>query len=118
MILTAILKIFSYVNRFLYKGLMLLLPLLILGITISYFKNKKYRNILTLAFIMVWYSFLHTMVHVVTFAYIDRYVSPIYLTTILSLLIYIYYFINKRFEKVEISTKVKKKKIKAKKVKK
>lgn len=109
-ILTAILKVFSYANRFLYKGLMLLLPLLTIGITVSYFKNKKYRNILAPAFIMIWYSFLHTMVHVVTFAYIDRYVSPIYLTTIFALLIYIYYFINRNFKKAEKSTKNKKKK--------
>lgn len=106
-IMTAVLRVFSYANRFIYKGLMLILPLLLIAITVSYFKNKKYRKILAPAFIMIWYSFLHTMVHVVTFAYIDRYVSPIYLTTVFSLLLYIYYFYSKKIEQRKSIKKIK-----------
>lgn len=96
----------SYVTTNLYKLILLILPFLSIFSIISFAKNNNdNRKMLSMVLILFWYSFLHILVHVATGANIDRYASPAYITTIIGIIIYLYYFINKRNIEVKRSDK-------------
>lgn len=84
---------------FTYKITMILLPFSLIFSIIYKIINRKKINIkgLDLVIILLGYSLLHILVHIVSGAFIDRYATPAYLTSMLGIGILIYtIIINKK----------------------
>lgn len=97
-IFRGILSALAPISQMLFKILILCLPLFVIFSTISFFKkkNKTYANILNIVLILLWYSFLHIMLHVVTGANIDRYAAPTIITSFIGMVLYIYFLLDKK----------------------
>lgn len=101
----------QYVSTILYKISFILTPiLLIINIIWGIYrrnKNDNYNNILYLLIILLSFSFLHILMHVVLGAIIDRYTMPaaipMYLATIVELHLI---FNNIRIKKGKVNEKV------------
>lgn len=95
-----IFRTLSYIAKYLFKIVFVILPILCVCVIFSLCKkkNKAYNNILEITLILAWYSLLHLIVHTVTGACIDRYASPAYATTVLAIIIYIYYLADKHLK--------------------
>lgn len=93
-ILSPILGGLRYFDIITYKIIIAILPFVLIGALVLYFKNKKYKKEMSLAIILLAYSFMHIMVHVVVSANIDRYAAPTYVTILLGYFIYIYCITN------------------------
>ena len=93
-------RLLSHIAKYIFKIVFVILPILCVCVIFSLCKkkNKAYNNILEITLILVWYSLLHLLVHTVTGACIDRYASPAYATTILAIIIYIYYLVDKHLK--------------------
>ena len=92
------LKSLSYVTKYIFKIVFIILPILSICAIISFIKNKN-SKVLEIILILLWYSLLHLLVHTVTGANIDRYASPAYATSILGIILYIYHIITFRKSK-------------------
>ena len=101
-LLRGILRLFVKPSILIFNISFLFLPF-VLTVTVIYwfFQRKKgdvYRQkVLTLAIILLGYSFLHLVLHTVTGAIIDRYAVPAYITTILGYMCFCFAFC--KFEK-------------------
>lgn len=75
-----------------FKLLFLTLPFALIGNIILKIKTKniQIKGFLNLSFILLFYSFFHVLLHAVTGAIIDRYVSPAIITSILGIILFIY----------------------------
>ena len=91
-----ILLYISKITLNVYKIVLLLLPIfcILTIVSISKKKNQEHFKLLAMVLILSWYSLLHILVHVATGANIDRYASPAYISTILAIIIYMYYIIS------------------------
>lgn len=92
-----ILKILSPISEILFKLVMILLPIMTLLGTVSRLRKNKYNNkTLNIVLILLWYSLMHVLIHVATGANIDRYASPVYITSLIGILLYIYVIIKNK----------------------
>src|SRR5574344_610095 len=85
----------SKVNFYFYKLCMILLPFSLIGSIVFLFvtKNKKLKEKNYIVLIVLGYSFLHIMGHIVLGATLDRYAAPTIITTILGIVFTIYLYI-------------------------
>ena len=97
-LLKRIITILAPIFQFFYKVLIVLLPLFVLLTTISFAVNKKEKQVLNMLMILIWYSFLHLILHTITGACIDRYAAPIIITSIVSIILYFNFLIKKNIK--------------------
>ncbi len=99
-----LLKLLTPISLIFFKILMFSLPFFIILATISLFrkKNKNSIKLLNIINILLWYSFLHIMVHVVTGATIDRYASPAIITMFIGMVLYIDYLIKRKYHRKRV----------------
>lgn len=83
------LRISSYLFLNIFKIVFLILPIICVCSLVSLIKKKT--KLTEIIVILSWYSLLHLLVHTVTGANIDRYASPAYMTTVIAIVLYIYY---------------------------
>jgi hypothetical protein len=101
-VLRGILRLFVKPSILIFNISFLFLPFVLTVTVIYWFVQRKngdvYRQkVLTLAIILLGYSFLHLVLHTVTGAIIDRYAVPAYITTILGYMCFCFAFC--KFEK-------------------
>lgn len=97
LIFRGILWVLTPFSKILYQLLMIVLPFITIASTVTYIRKNQYnKKVLSLVVILLWYSFLHILVHVATGACIDRYASPVYITTILGIILYGYIMLSFR----------------------
>lgn len=95
----------NYLMLLLGKGCLLLFKLLFLCLPFIFIfavmmrvflKREEYNKILNLIIVLLGFSFLHVMLHVVTGAIIDRYVIPVYLIAYLGVIMLVMLFLDER----------------------
>ncbi len=101
-----LLKGISLITTNVFKLILIILPIVTILSTFSIGKHYKEKDgLLAIISILSWYSLLHVLVHVITGANIDRYASPAYITTLLSIVLYVYYLIkNNNTKKIKKSS--------------
>lgn len=102
-IFTWFLRKISLLAQILYKVSMILLPGFVVLATISFMKrkNKNNKKKLSIILVLLWYSFLHVLLHTVTGANIDRYTAPILVPIVIGMVLYINYVAD-NFQKRKI----------------
>jgi formate hydrogenlyase subunit 3/multisubunit Na+/H+ antiporter MnhD subunit len=92
-----ILKILSPISQIIFKIIILGLPLFAFMSLISFFRKSNYKSkrILNIVVILLWYSFLHILVHTASGANIDRYASPAIITSFIGIVLYINLLVEK-----------------------
>ncbi len=93
--------ILGLVYKYIFKIIFLLLPIFLAISIISRIKskNKKEQKFLNLSIVLLGFSFLHIMLHVITGAVIDRYAIPSFIPSYLGVILCVLFLIYKIYKK-------------------